>query len=504
MAYAADDDDNVDINGVDLSLVPDLPDIPEAKWAQMSLAEQLSLMPLDEQEAVMREMDPEAAIYDWNIWGRPEQLCPQGQWHLWAAVAGRGFGKTRLLAEWVRKVAREHPGCRIALVARTAADCRDVIINGESGIMAVCPPNERPEYFPSRRSLEFPNGSVATHFSAAEPDQLRGPQFHFAAVDELAAWNHVPGMDGLTAWDQVQVACRLGDNPQIVVATTPKRVPAMRALLERVNEPGVRITRGSTMRNRGNLSANYLDLMASLYAGTAIGRQELEGLLLDDVEGALWTEQLINEHRAKALIDVGALPFRVVAVDPSVAENPRDECGIVVVGATAHRDVHKRHAYVLEDATVHGSPGIWAKRVVEVCKKWKCAGIVAEGNQGAELVRMAIQAVDPTMRVFMIHARQNKALRAEPVVTAYEKGRVHHVAYLPELETQMTGWEPGVSKKSPDRVDALVYGVSASILKPPKGLFSLGSIRARSAAGHRLPVKKSSYGGHRGGVRRAA
>lgn len=506
----ADDTVDIDINGFDLSDVPDLPSIPEATFEQMSLAEQVSLLPDDDREAALSEVDAEALLFDWNFWGRPEQIAPSDtDWHLLVACAGRGFGKSRMLSEWVRKVARENPGCRIALVARTAADCRDVMINGDSGILAVCPPEERPEYFPSRRSLEFPNGSVATHYTAAEPDVLRGPQHHFAACDELASWNHMPGADNLTAWDQVQVATRLsinGSNPQIMVATTPRRVPAMRKLLERSEtEEGVVIVRGSTMRNRGNLPAPYLELMASLYAGTKIGRQELEGILLDDIEGALWTESLIEEYRHKSpLIDVGHLPFRVLAVDPSVAENPRDECGIVVVGGTATRHLHKREAYVLEDATIHGSPGVWAKQVIETAKKWKVAGIVAEGNQGSELVRMAIQAIDPTMRVFMVHARENKALRAEPVVTAYEKGRVHHVGYHPLLETQMTSWEPGVSKKSPDRVDALVYGVAATIINPPKGLFSLGSIRAKSyASRHMQGVKKSEYSGHRAG-RRAA
>lgn len=493
-----------DINGVDLSDVPDLPSIPESTFLQMSLAEQLSMLSFEERESALAEVDPEVLLYDWNFWGRPEQIAPSDtDWHLLVACAGRGFGKSRMLSEWVRKVAREYPGCRIALVARTAADCRDVMINGDSGILAVCPPSERPEYFPSRRSLEFPNGSVATHYTAAEPDVLRGPQHHFAACDELASWNHTPGADNLTAWDQVQVATRLSINnsiPQIMVATTPKRVPAMKNIIERAEtEAGVVLVTGSTMRNRGNLPSSYLDLMAALYAGTKIGRQELEGLLLDDIEGALWTDALINEYRHKStLLEVGRLPFRVLAVDPSVAENPKDECGLVVVGATATRHLHKREAYVLEDATIHGSPGVWAKAAVETAKKWKVAGIVAEGNQGAELVRMAIQAVDPTMRVFMVHARQNKALRAEPVVTAYEKGRVHHVGYHPLLEAQMTSWEPGVSKKSPDRVDALVYAVASTIINPPKGLFSLGSIRAKSyAQRHMQGVKKSEYSGHR-------
>lgn len=495
------DEPQFDINGVDLADVPDLPSIPDVVFEKMSVAEQFSLLDPASQEQAYAEVDAEQLLYDWTFWGRPEQICPSGNWHLWVAMAGRGFGKTRMVAEYVRQVAREHPGCRIALVARTAADCRDVLVHGDSGIMAVCPPGERPEYFPSRRALEFPNGSTATHYSAAEPDQLRGPQFHFAVCDELAAWSHVPGEDGLTAWAQVQIATRLstnGTNPQIVVATTPRRVPAMRELIERETEEGVIIVRGSTMRNRGNLPKHYLDLMQSQFAGTKIGRQELEGILLDDIEGALWTDELIHQFRAPSLIDVGSLPFRVVAVDPSVAENPRDECGIMVVGGTAERQLHKRQAYVLEDATVHGSPGEWARAVVAAAKRWKVAGIVAEGNQGSELVKMAIQNIDPSMRVFMVHARQNKQLRAEPVVTAYEKGRVHHVGYLPLLETQMTGWEPGISKKSPDRVDALVYGVSSVIISPPKGLFSLGSIRAKSQARRRMQgVKKSSYAGHR-------
>lgn len=413
---------------------------------------------------------------------------------------------TRVGSEWIRQKARDNPGCRIILLGRTTADVRDVMVLGESGILAVSPPGEKPEYLPSRRLLTWPNGSQALLATSQEPSVLRGPQAHFAWADEIGTYTHVPDESGLTAWQNLRIATRLGEAPQVITTTTPKRMPAVQELMDEVasaNSSTI-IIRGRTVDNVAALSRSYLEMLFHLYHGTALWAQEIMGEVVDAVEGALWSDSTINS--ARALTGLPSLPFRVVAVDPSVAENPRDECGIVVVGGTSEKLLHKRHAYVLEDATIHGAPGVWAAAVVEAHKKWKTAGVVAEGNQGGELVRMAIHAVDPTVPVFIVHARQNKQLRAEPVVTAYEQKRVHHVGYLGALETQMTGWEPGVSKKSPDRVDALVYGVAAVLIKPPKDLFKiLRPLRAKSAGSNRVSgIKRSPFAGHRSGGTRAA
>lgn len=442
-----------------------------------SLAQEVAELPDAQKNAILEATDPAELLHDWGFWSRPEQRCPEGLlWAIWIYCAGRGAGKTRSAAEWVRDKAKT-PGLRIALVGRTSADVRDVIIEGESGIMAVCPIGERPEYEPSKRRLTFPNGTIAQAFSADVPDSLRGPQFHYAWADEAAAWNHVPDASGLTAWDNLRIATRLGEHPQIAVTTTPKRVDMMEKLLDG-SDPSIVVTRGTTFDNMGNLSQAYINAIMGVYEGTRLADQELMGIMLDNVEGALWSTELINANRINAA--TGITPLRVVSVDPSVAENPRDECGIVVVGSTKDRVLHKRTAYVLEDATVHGSPNVWAKRVVEMARKWKCP-VVAEINQGGALVENAIRNIDPNIRVLGVHSRKGKALRAEPVVMTYEQHRVHHIGYFAELEAQMTSWVPGETRKSPDRVDALVHGITALMIVPPKGL-GTGPLRAKSSA----------------------
>jgi phage terminase large subunit-like protein len=378
---------------------------------------------------------------------------------------------------------------RFALAARTAADVRDVIVEGESGIIAVSPPSEKPHYEPSKRRLTWPNGNTATLFTADEPDSLRGPQFTHAWGDEIAAWRQTPDAAGMTAFDNLRVGTRLGKNPQIVCTTTPKRVPLLYKLIEesRTDRPGgskVVITKGSTLDNAGNLSQAYLDTITGVYEGTTLARQELYGEMLDDIEGALWNEEMVES--AREMVYPPSTPLRIIGVDPSVAENPRDECGIVVCAATAEHDLYKRNAWVLEDATVHGSPDTWARRVVEMARKWGCP-VVAEVNQGGALVRNAINAIDPTVKVLEVHSKYGKALRAEPVVLSYEQKRVHHVGYLQDLESQMYSWIPESASKSPDRVDALVHALTALLIKPPPG-FSGGKIRAKSFADRKLGV----------------
>jgi phage terminase large subunit-like protein len=803
-----------------------------------SIMEQLALLPEEERLAILDGMDPESLVWDWSVWARPEQTAPEGDWNVWLVLAGRGFGKTRLASEWVREQAKvtKDGQRRFALVARTAADVRDVIVEGESGIINVSPPSEKPHYEPSKRRLTWPNGNTATLFTADEPDGLRGPQFrldigtlvptpsgwttmgelktgdyvfdeqgtptkvtkahdielaldsyritfsdgtyidadskhlwltltktdlryvstHYGGVipctwsvenfgreshnaeikstedllntmnmghyipatrpieyaaleqelpidpwvlgillgdaasgqpnyiathekdknwliselnnsgvlardfnrdhvmakglaagwnrlnllknkhipdiylrasvqerfelirglidsdggversgayrfyntnktlidafveltrsvglvpktyyrkprlrkgnlgkpswyvqvysttplaknpdklakakhswsyaqvgryiksikpitptlmrcitvdspshlylasnsmiathnthawgDEIAAWRQTPDAAGMTAFDNLRVGTRLGRNPQIICTTTPKRVPLLYKLIEesRTDNPNgakVVVTKGSTLDNAGNLSQAYLDTIMGVYEGTTLARQELYGEMLDDVEGALWNEEMVESARHVAYPPV--TPLRIIGVDPSVAENPRDECGIVVCASTAEPDLFKRNAWVLEDATIHGSPDTWARKVVEMARKWGCP-VVAEVNQGGALVRNAINSIDPTIKVLEVHSKHGKALRAEPTVLAYEQQRVHHVGYLQDLESQMYSWIPGEGK-SPDRVDALVHALTALLIKPPPG-FSGGKIRAKSFADRKLGV----------------
>lgn len=459
-----------------------------------SMMEQLALLPEGERRAVLDGVDMEALVWDWRAWARPEQLPPDNDdWAIWLYLAGRGAGKTRSAAEWVRNMAKrtDRGQLRFALVARTAADVRDVIVEGESGIISVSPPSERPLYEPSKRRLTWPNGNTATCFTADEPDGLRGPQFHYAWADEIAAWRQTPDAAGMTSWDNLRVACRLGGSPQIICTTTPKRVPVLYALLEEANKTGrVIVSRGSTLDNAGNLSSAYLEAITGVYAGTRLAAQELYGEMLSDVEGALWTIELIDRSRETAY--PMNTPLRVIGVDPSVAENPRDECGIVVCASTGERDLYKRHAWVLEDATVHGSPEQWANKVVDMARKWGCP-VVAEVNQGGALVKNAINAIDPRVTVLEVHSKFGKALRAEPVTLAYEQGRVHHIGYLSDLESQMCAWIPGEGK-SPDRVDALVHALTALLIKPPAG-FTGGKITAKSPAARRLPSFRNGGGG---------
>jgi phage terminase large subunit-like protein len=331
--------------------------------------------------------------------------------------------------------------------------------------------------------------------TADEPDGLRGPQFSHAWADEIAAWRQTPDSAGMTAFDNLRVGTRLGASPKLIATTTPKRVPLLYKLIEeskliKTSGSKVVITKGSTLENAGNLSGAYLDTITGVYEGTSLAQQELYGEMLDDVDGALWTIEMID--KARELIYPPSTPLRVIGVDPSVAENPRDACGIVVCASTGDRDLYKRHAWVLEDATIHGSPEVWANKVVEMARRWG-APVVAEVNQGGALVRNAINAIDPSVKVLEVHSKYGKALRAEPIVLAYEQSRIHHVNYLPELESQMTSWIPEQTRSSPDRVDALVHAMTALLIKPPAG-FHGGKLTAKSPAARKLPPFRSGGG----------
>ena len=385
-----------------------------------------------------------AQRFDWTRCGRPDQHAPEGSWRTWLILAGRGWGKTRTGAEWVREQVMLHGARRVALVARTAADVRDVIVEGESGILAISPPSERPTWEPSRRRLTWPNGAIATTYSADVPDQLRGPQHDLAWSDELAAWQYPD------AWTQLLLGLRLGRDPRVVVTTTPRPTPIIRNLL---SAHTTHVTRGRTLDNAANLAPQFLDAVVRQYEGTRLGRQELDGEVLDDNPGAMWKRESIDASRVRTEPQLRRV---VVGVDPAVTSNASsDETGIVVAGIG-----HDGRFYVLADYSGRYSPDQWASRAVEAYRTHKADRIVAERNQGGDLVERTLRTVDRNAAITTVHAMRGKALRAEPIAALYEQARVSHVGALSMLEDQMTAWDPASDAKSPDRVDALVYAMT--------------------------------------------
>ncbi len=393
------------------------------------------------------EAAAEAVRFDWRRKARPDQLTPPDgaiPWRVWLLLAGRGFGKTRTGAEHIRERVMSGAAKRIALVARSAADVRDVIVEGESGILAVSPPAERPTWEPSRRRLTWPNGAIATTYSADEPDQLRGPQHDYAWADELAAWRYPD------AWDQLLFGLRLGADPRAIVTTTPRPTPIIRAL---VSAATTHVTRGRTRDNAANLAPGFLDAIVARFEGTRLGRQELDGEILDDNPGALWRRDGIDAARVRVAPDLRRV---VVGVDPAVtASATSDETGIVVAGLG-----YDGRFYVLGDYSGRYSPEQWASRAVQAYREHKADRVVAERNQGGDLVERNLRTVDRNLPVTTVHAKRGKALRAEPVSSLYEQGRVSHVGSLAALEDQMTAWDPSGDGESPDRVDALVYALT--------------------------------------------
>lgn len=394
----------------------------------------------------MPPREAQALLYDWaGLWARPKQLPPAGDWRVWLVLAGRGFGKTRLGAEWVRAQAEQHPGCRIALVGRTAADVRDVIVEGESGLLAVCPPWCRPVYEPSRRQLIWPNGAIAKTYSADEPDLLRGPQHHAALADELAAWKRVD-----ETWSNLMFGLRLGAAPRVVITTTPRPIRLLRELR---SDPGTRVTAGSTYENRENLAAPFLEQIVTKYEGTRLGRQELQGELLEDVPGALWQRQQIDALRVQRAPQLRRV---VVAIDPAVTSGEdSDQTGIVAVGKAEDGQL-----YVLADRTCRESPAAWARRAIDLYRELRADRIVAEVNNGGDLVEATLRAVDRSIPYTAVHASRGKRSRAEPIAALYEQGRVHHVGAFDALEDQMCMYTPDGFDGSPDHVDALVWAAT--------------------------------------------
>jgi phage terminase large subunit-like protein len=400
-----------------------------------------------------------------EFWALEHQLPPEGDWRAWVIMGGRGAGKTRAGAEWVRSQVEGarplDPGRkrRVALVGETYDQVREVMIKGDSGILACSPPDRMPEWKASERKLVWDNGAEAQVFSASEPEALRGPQFDAAWVDELAKWKKAQD-----TWDMLQFALRLGEKPQVCVTTTPRNVSLLKALLK---SPSTVVTHAPTEANKANLAASFLEEVRSRYAGTRLGRQELDGVLLADAEGALWTSEILQ----KAHVDtVPELDRIVVAVDPSVSSGSgSDECGIVVAGAQTQGPPRDWRAYVLADCTVQGvGPTGWANAAIAAMDLYGAERLVAEVNQGGQLVEEVIRQVDPLVAYKGVHAARGKSARAEPVAALYEQGRVRHVRGLTALEEQMCLMTPRgfEGQGSPDRMDALVWALHELMIAP--------------------------------------
>lgn len=430
--------------------------------ARASGMERIARMPTQEQAELLAALGEEGAqwlLADWRLRARPAQLPPPGDWFTWLILAGRGFGKTRAGAEWVRAIAEADGTARIGLIGASLHEARRIMVEGESGLLAIAPADRRPLWYPSLRLLRWANGATATTYGAAEPETLRGPQHSHAWADEIGKWPR-----GTAAWDNLVLGLRLGARPCVVATTTPRPTALVRRL---ASDPATAITRGRTDENRAALPARFLAEMERRFAGTRLGRQELEGALLLDIEGALWTRDLIDRCRWSGRAPKrDALARIVVGVDPPASARG-DACGIIVAGLDG-----KGQAIVLEDATVErASPQRWAQAVAKAAARWRADRVVAEANNGGAMVGAVLHAARIALPVRLVHASRGKSARAEPVAAAYEAGRVRHAGQLDALEDQLCGllvdgsYEgPG---RSPDRADALVWCLTELLLRAP-------------------------------------
>ena len=422
----------------------------------------------DVQAAFLDDLDEGELLalpFLFDFWAMPHQVPPPGDWRSWVILGGRGAGKTRAGAEWVRSMVEgtgpDDQGLarHVALIGETIDQTREVMVFGESGILACSPPDRRPEWQSGRKRLLWPNGATAQIFSAHDPESLRGPQFDAAWVDELAKWKRAE-----EAWDMLQFALRLGDRPQVCVTTTPRNTPALKRLLE---TPSTVTTHAATEANAANLAQGFLEEVQARYAGTRLGRQELAGELLEDSENALWSSAAIEAQR---IDEAPEFDFIVVAVDPPAGgTSSSDACGIIVVGAVTDGPPQDWSAVVLEDASVQGvSPMEWATATLATKDRWTADRVVAEVNQGGAMVETILRQIDPLVAFKAHHASRSKGARAAPIAALYEQGRVAHLRGLGPLEDQMCrmtaqGYE---GRGSPDRVDALVWALYEVMIAP--------------------------------------
>lgn len=407
--------------------------------------------------ARLSERERKALRTHWRLWAHGGQLAPEGDWLAWLIMAGRGFGKTRAGAEWVREIAESDPQARIALIAASLGEARAVMVEGESGLLAISSHGMRPHYEPSKRQLRWPSGAQATLYSAGEPESLRGPQHSHAWCDEVAKWD-MSGQSAEQAWDNLLLGLRLGSQPQVVATTTPRAVPLLQRLLAHED---IVTTKGSTFDNATNLPARFIRAVKREYGKSALGRQELDGELIADLPGALWTRALLEECREPASSSPAVR--LVVAVDPP-ASAQGDACGIVVCALC--EDGLGR---VLADCSVErASPEKWARAVARAAQHWQADRVVAEANQGGAMVEAVLRAADLTLPVRLVHASRGKVARAEPVAALYEAGRIRHAGQFPHLEDQLCGLMAGGEYqgpgRSPDRADALVWALHELML----------------------------------------
>lgn len=432
----------------------------------LSTLEQLACLSPEDRAAIVSTLSLDAVstlLRDWRFFARVNQTAPPGDWNIWLILAGRGWGKTQTGAQWVREqiLAGKRRG---ALVAPTASDARDVMIEGPSGILAACKDDgeaNKPVYEPARRRVRWPNGAVCFTYSADAPERLRGPQHDFAWGDEMAAWQYDD------AYDQLMFGLRLGKRPQALFTTTPKPVRLVRDLAKRATHDellrtgavftaDVALTKGTTYDNIVNLAPTFINETIKKYEGTTLGRQELYAEILEDIEGALWSTSLIEAGRVRTGEDVPPLKRIVVAIDPATTSKASSaETGIVVAGLGADN-----HGYVLCDGSGQYSPHGWAKRVIELYERFNADRVVGEANNGGDLIETVLRDVDATLSYKSVHASRGKARRAEPIVALYEQKKVHHVGVFPTLEQQMTTWREDLGMASPDRMDALVWALT--------------------------------------------
>jgi len=440
--------------------IPTLDQLTELK----ALRDELCSLPLNQYEEIMADLPPDvrdALTFTWRLWARPEQVAPEGDWDTWAAIAGRMWGKSRAGAEWVIEQAAGHAGCRIALIGRIPKDVRDVMIDGESGILACSPPWFTPEWNKSLGHLIWPNGSLGFAFSGEVPDDLRGPQFHFAWIDEWAKFRFPREV-----WDQLMFALRLGRHPRVMVTTTPRPLPALRELM---SDPRTVLRTGTSYDNKANIAENVFNKLQRKYEGTALGAQELLAQMLDDVKGALWSRALLESTRVSKLPEMRKV---VMGVDPSVTTTEHSaETGIVIVGEGVDG-----HAYVFDDLSADGGLDHHGLDIIQAWKAREVDTIVGEVNNGGDLIEHTLRMVrdpetDKPIGKFApyksVRATRGKRTRAEPVQMLYQQKRVHHVGLLADLEDQMCSWVPDSGQPSPDRMDALVWAMTELMVQAP-------------------------------------
>lgn len=408
----------------------------------------------DQPEKFKRLSDRELATlhYDWLFWARPDQLPPPGDWRYWMILAGRGFGKSRTGAEWVRAMSKTSR--HITIIGATANDARTIMVEGESGILACCPDGERPKYMAHKGEIHWPNGSKTQVMSADEPERFRGKQSEIVWADELASWRYPD------SWDQAMMGMRLG-RPRALITTTPRPTPIIRRLMA---DQATALVRGSTYDNRSNLAAEYFDTVIKRYEGTRLGRQELMAEVLTDNPGALWQRIQIDANRIMSpLAELPADTFAriVIGVDPAATGGEDSDMTGIVVCALG-RD---KRGYVLADHTLRSSPEQWAQKVVWAASHYKADRVVVEVNNGGDMCESVLRHVAPNLPITKVRASHGKYARAEPIAALYEQGRVSHIGCHGQLEDQMCDYVPGEGKRSPDRIDALVWAMHH--LMPP-------------------------------------